>query len=83
MEYITEDLDFKLQTWISKQWLEEPTFNLVQWYLQYLENEHQYSKKYESKQQRALWDATSARLWQPRVWSSKIIVSKEKWQQLN
>jgi hypothetical protein len=51
INYIIKDLDFELQTRISKQWLEEPTFDLVHWYLQYLEFEHQYSEKYEAKQQ--------------------------------
>jgi hypothetical protein len=48
--YIIEDVDLELQTRISKLWLEDPTFNLVNWYLQLLENEHQYSEKYEAKQ---------------------------------
>jgi hypothetical protein len=51
IDYIIEDLDFGLQTQISKTWLEEPTFDLVHWYLQYLEFEHQYSKRYEARQQ--------------------------------
>jgi hypothetical protein len=51
IDYIIKDLYFRLQTWISKTWLEEPTFDLVHWYLQYLEFEHQYSKKYEARQQ--------------------------------
>jgi hypothetical protein len=51
IEYIIEDLDFKIQTQISKQWLEEPTFNMVHWYLQYLEYGHHYSKRFEAKQQ--------------------------------
>jgi hypothetical protein len=49
-EYIIEDLDFEFQTCISKQMLKEPTFNLVHWYQQYLEFEHQYSEKFEAKQ---------------------------------
>jgi hypothetical protein len=36
---------------ISKQWLEEPTFDLVHWYLQLLESEHHHSERYEAKQQ--------------------------------
>jgi hypothetical protein len=51
IEYIIEDLDFKIQTRISKRWLEEPTFNMVYWYLQYLEYGHHYSKRFEAKQQ--------------------------------
>ena len=49
-DYIIEDLDLELQTRISKKWLEEPTFELVPWYLQYLESEHQYSARYKDKQ---------------------------------
>ena len=48
--YIIEDVDFCLQTRILKQWLEDPTFDLVLWYLQMLEFEHQYSARYEAKQ---------------------------------
>ena len=60
-EYIIKDLDFKLQTQISKRWLEEPTFNLVHWYLQYLEFEHQYSERYDAKQRElyGIWSDSS------------------------
>ena len=54
IDYIVEDLDFELQTRISKQWLEEPTFNLVH----YLEFEHRYSERYEAKQQELYGDQT-------------------------
>ena len=50
IKYIVKDLDFSLQTPISRLWLEEPTFDLVQWYLQYLEFKHHYSKRYKAKQ---------------------------------
>ena len=49
IDYIVEDLDFELQTRIPKQWLAEPTFDLVHWYLQSLEFENHYSEGYEAK----------------------------------
>ena len=60
-KYIIEDLDFKLQTRISKRWPEEPTFNLVHWYLQYLGFEHQYSERYDAKQRElyGIWSDNS------------------------
>ena len=65
IEYIVKDLDFGLQTPISRRWLEEPTFDLLQWYLQYLEFKHHYSERYEAKQlelygDQAIFDANDS-----------------------
>ena len=48
--YSIDDVDIGIRTYISKQWLTEPTFLLVPWYRQYLIFEHQYEERYFESQ---------------------------------
>ena len=45
-EYLIVDMDLEVDTSVPKTWLEEPTFNLVGWYQQHLDQHEFFEQRY-------------------------------------